>query len=115
MKYSFFSSKNATRCHQVSVAELLERISTNDLKDKCAAIQAHILAGEENEANLLKNELPCIVVAELYKETIMPPELRTAHQQNDKAVMQAYGFIPGKTSESDCVAKLFEMYQELTK
>ena len=54
-------------------------------------------------------------LAELYKETIMPPELRTAHQQNDKAVMQAYGFTPGKTSESECVAKLFEMYQELTK
>ncbi|MBP5376360.1 MAG: hypothetical protein J6Y41_00120 [Bacteroidaceae bacterium] len=68
MKYSYFSSKNATRCHQVSVAELLERISTNDLKDKCAAIQAHILAGEEKEANELKNGLSCIVVSELYKE-----------------------------------------------
>lgn len=54
-------------------------------------------------------------LAELYKETIMPPELRKAHQDNDRAVMQAYGFVPGKTSESECVARLFEMYQELSK
>ena len=54
-------------------------------------------------------------LAELYKETIMPPELRKAHQDNDRAVMQAYGFVPGKTSESECVARLFEMYQDLTK
>ena len=53
--------------------------------------------------------------AELYKETIMPPELRKAHTDNDRAVMQAYGLTPGKTTESDCVAELFKMYQALTK
>ena len=68
MKYSIFNSVKSTSCHQVSVAELLERIGTKELKDKCAKIQAHILAGEEKEANQLKNELPCIVVSELYKE-----------------------------------------------
>ncbi len=68
MKYSIFSNVKSQGCHQVSVAELLERISTNDLKDKCAAIQAHILQGEEKEANQLKNGLPAIVVSELYKE-----------------------------------------------
>ena len=31
-------------------------------------------------------------LADLYDETTMPPELRKAHQQNDKAVMRAYGF-----------------------
>lgn len=31
-------------------------------------------------------------LADLYNETTMPPELRKAHQANDKAVMQAYGF-----------------------
>ena len=45
----------------------------------------------------------------------MPPELRKAHQENDRSVMVAYGFTPGKITESECVAKLFEMYQELTK
>ena len=58
---------------------------------------------------------PDCSLAALYDDVTMPPELRTAHQQNDKAVMQAYGFIPGKTSESDCVAELFKLYQELTK
>lgn len=31
-------------------------------------------------------------LADLYDEAAMPPELRKAHQQNDIAVMQAYGF-----------------------
>ncbi len=54
-------------------------------------------------------------LAELYNELTMPPELRKAHQDNDRAVMQAYGLIPGKTTESECVAELFKMYQEMTK
>ena len=56
---------------------------------------------------------PDCSLADLYDEVTMPPELRRAHQENDRAVMAAYGFTPGKTTESDCVAKLFEMYQEL--
>ena len=35
----------------------------------------------------------------LYDETTMPPELRKAHQQNDKAVMVAYGFWGKLNSE----------------
>ena len=58
---------------------------------------------------------PDCSLADLYDEVTMPPELRKAHQDNDRAVMQAYGFVPGKTTESECVAKLFERYQELTK
>ena len=52
-------------------------------------------------------------LAELYKENGMPAELLRAHQNNDRAVMQAYGMIPGKTTESECVAELFRMYQNL--
>ena len=52
-------------------------------------------------------------LADLYDETTMPPELRKAHQANDKAVMQAYGF-PLKMTESECVAELMRMYQKLT-
>ena len=44
----------------------------------------------------------------------MPPELRKAHQENDRAVMAAYGFNP-KMSESECVAELFKMYEKLTQ
>ncbi len=53
-------------------------------------------------------------LAELYDELTMPPELRKAHQQNDLAVMNAYGFDK-KITESECVAKLMKMYQKLTK
>ena len=51
-------------------------------------------------------------LADLYDELTMPKELRTAHQLNDKAVMEAYNFGI-KTTESECVSKLMEMYQEL--
>ena len=54
-------------------------------------------------------------LADLYDPLTMPQELRKAHQLNDKAVMQAYGFDIKNTSEADCVAHLMRMYQELTK
>lgn len=54
-------------------------------------------------------------LADLYDEVTMPPELRKAHQNNDRAVMEAYGFPIKDFTESDCVAKLLEMYQDLTK
>ena len=53
-------------------------------------------------------------LADLYDEVTMPVELRRAHQANDKAVMKAYG-LPITTSESDTVAHLFHLYEELTK
>ncbi|MBR6117179.1 MAG: methylase [Paludibacteraceae bacterium] len=57
---------------------------------------------------------PDCSLADLYDEVTMPPELRRAHQDNDRAVMAAYGFST-KMTESECVAELFKMYQELTK
>ena len=60
-------------------------------------------------------------LADLYDDLTMPKELRKAHQENDKAVMEAYGFCKkdenGKRTwftESETVAKLMEMYQKLT-
>ena len=53
-------------------------------------------------------------LADLYNETLMPPELRKAHQANDRAVMAAYGFST-KMTESECVAELFKMYQTLVE
>ncbi len=53
-------------------------------------------------------------LADLYDELTMPVELRRAHQDNDRAVMQAYGFpIKSTFTESQCVAELFKLYQEL--
>ena len=60
---------------------------------------------------------PDCSLADLYDEVAMPPELRKAHQQNDRAVMDAYGFVvgtPERTSESECVAALMRRYQKLT-
>ena len=54
-------------------------------------------------------------LADLYDETLMPPELRKAHRENDKAVMQAYGFDYRTMTESECVAELFKLYQKLAK
>ena len=54
-------------------------------------------------------------LADLYDETTMPPELRKAHQENDKAVMRAYGFDIKTTTETSCVAELMRMYQKLTE
>ena len=54
-------------------------------------------------------------LADLYDELTMPVELRRAHQQNDRAVMQAYGFNVKNMTESQCVAELFKLYQELTE
>ena len=57
---------------------------------------------------------PDASLADLYDETTMPPELRRAHQQNDRAVMAAYGFWGKLNSESACVAELMKLYQKLT-
>ncbi len=57
-------------------------------------------------------------LADLYDEVTMPPELRRAHQENDRAVMDAYGFTKGteaRTSESACVAELMKLYQKLVE
>ena len=54
-------------------------------------------------------------LADLYDELTMPVELRRAHQDNDRAVMAAYGFPVKTMTESQCVAELFKMYKELTK
>ena len=58
---------------------------------------------------------PDCSLADMYGEHMyLYPELLKAHQANDKAVMQAYGFWGKLNSESECVAELMKMYQALT-
>ena len=57
---------------------------------------------------------PKASLADLYDELTMPMELRRAHQENDRAVMAAYGFDV-KMTESQCVAELFKLYQGMVK
>lgn len=58
---------------------------------------------------------PDASLADLYDDVAMPPELRKAHQENDRAVMQAYGFSVKDMTESKCVAELMKMYQALVE
>ena len=58
---------------------------------------------------------PDCSLADLYDELTMPKELRKAHQENDKAVMKAYGFDVKTMTESSCVAELMKLYQNLIK
>lgn len=60
----------------------------------------------------VRNKYPNSSLANLYNELTMPADLRKAHQLNDKAVMEAYGFST-RITETDCVAKLMEMYQDM--
>ena len=52
-------------------------------------------------------------LADLYDPVTMPPELRKAHRENDRAVMAAYGF-PTTLTESEVVAHLFNLYNEMS-
>ena len=65
-----------------------------------------------------RSKYPDSSLADLYDELAMPVELRKTHQENDKAVMQAYGFdliMLDDETEMSIVAELFKLYQKLTK
>ena len=73
------------------------------------------IAIEETAKQILevRNRYPESSLAALYDDLLMPEELRKAHHSNDSVVMKAYGF-PKDASESEIVARLFKMYQDLT-
>ena len=92
------------------------------LSDCCAATSPN-RRGKEYRAKIeqtaqaildARAKYPGSTLADLYDETFMPPELRKAHKENDKAVMSAYGFNQ-KMSESEIVAELFKLYEKLTE
>ena len=61
-----------------------------------------------------RGQYPNDSLSDLYgKDMFVYPELYKAHQDNDRAVMAAYGF-DSKMSEADIVAELFRLYKELT-
>ena len=83
--------------------------------EKINAEQHNKIADTANKILEARALYPKSSFASLYDELTMPPELRKAHQENDKAVMEAYGFNWRTMTESDCVAELFKLYQKLTK
>ena len=58
---------------------------------------------------------PEATLADLYDDLTMPVALRKAHQDNDRAVMEAYGFNWRTMTEAECVAELMKMYQKMTQ
>ncbi len=60
----------------------------------------------------VRAKYPDSSLADLYDPATMPYDLLEAHRRNDRAVMQAYGFST-KMTESECVARLFEMYARM--
>jgi len=70
---------------------------------------------EETAQTILdvRAKYPNSSLADLYDEIAMPSELRKAHQENDKAVMDAYGWNWRKMTESECVAELMKLYQKI--
>ena len=64
----------------------------------------------------VRAQYPTSSLADLYDEVTMPAELQKAHQANDRAVMEAYGWkASSQFTESMCVAELFKLYQNLTE
>lgn len=80
----------------------------------CKPTEAQKAAIEQTAQGILEARAfyPDCSLADLYDETTMPPELRKAHQANDRAVMKAYGYAPSLT-ESEIVADLMKRYQAL--
>jgi hypothetical protein len=62
-----------------------------------------------------RERYPDASLADLYDELTMPPDLRKAHQANDRAVWEAYGKPWPLDDEPACVAYLMELYQEILK
>lgn len=61
-----------------------------------------------------RKKYPDSSLADLYDPATMPYDLLQAHRANDRAVMHAYGFS-SKMTESECMARLLDMYAEMTK
>ena len=79
---------------------------TESQKKKIEAAANGILAAREL--------YPDSSLADLYNDVTMPRELRKAHQANDKAVMQAYGFN-GNMTEQQLVSELMKMYMDFVE
>lgn len=91
-----------------------EIIYNNFVWCDCSEIQRKKI--EQTAQNILdcRKNYPDASLADLYDENLMPVDLRKAHEENDKAVMAAYGFDKN-FSELQIVGELMKLYQELTK
>ncbi len=61
----------------------------------------------------IRSHYPDASLADLYDPLTMPPDLRKAHRDNDRAVLAAYN-LPPDISEPALVAHLMSLYQKLS-
>lgn len=86
----------------------------SDVLPHCTQAQADKIESTAKKILETREKYPDCSLADLYDETFMPSDLRKAHNENDRAVLQAYGF-PQDATESEIVARLFEMYEKMTQ
>ena len=79
---------------------------TDEMREKISATAQGILDARAAH--------PDCTLADLYDPLTMPPDLRAAHEANDRAVLAAYGLAPD-TPEPEIVAHLFKLYADKTK
>lgn len=60
----------------------------------------------------IRANYPDCDLSTLYDPDLMPADLSKAHNDNNRAVMRAYGMPIKETNEATCVAWLMRMYQE---
>lgn len=78
---------------------------TKEQKDKIEETAIQILEVRKKYENS--------TLADLYNELTMPIDLRKAHEENDKAVLKAYGFKGREMGESELVEKLMALYNKI--
>ena len=80
----------------------LQKIAESTLPDQLQLVRANLLGRKGELTDILKSVGQAA------------PELRKAHQENDKAVIAAYGWNWRGLSESECVARLMKLYQQIS-
>ena len=78
---------------------------TSEQKVKIEQTAAEIINARANHPNLS--------LAQMYDQLYMPKDLQIAHENNNKAVWEAYGKAWSISSETECIAYLMKMYQKL--
>jgi hypothetical protein len=77
-------------------------------------MEAHRARIEQTARGILdaRANYPNETYADLYDNTVMPYDLRRVHQENDRAVWEAYDRAWPISDENACVAHLMKLYQQ---
>ena len=112
--YNNFPFPDCEKNFHEKISETAEKIL--EVRKKYLGVRNEGLGDMENEKSKTNpsplTPSPCL--ADLYDPILMPKDLRDAHKKNDLAVMEAYGFDKN-FSESEILAELMKLYQNLTE